>query len=344
MRRFCIFLLLILCKLEAYDTSFSDLAQVLYTENHREQGDWCDQFLAQVTGVVERYGRSVSFEELQKEGVDSDYLDAMAVEYCKKYSDAYIAIVWPTLDGSYEEMVYDILSKECLVAYQKEFTLKRHGPKTLMYAIPEKVPHIPNDFHCYFSPKKNSYPMRCFVVRAPSLACTVRAKRVLRDIVKLDPYCMHMNDTHDQALDLAYMLLNNNSLHFLNFHKPQRFENFNPLLELYSNFLTIQGIPKRDSCVDGSAVLSAYGIRDCALDFDFVTTRFGNFGNIHPLDHHNSAWEKLGLSIYDVIYNPKNFFYYKGHKFASLMKIRNFKALQGRANDLRDVSMIDKLN
>jgi|GEM_PF-7113554 hypothetical protein len=341
MKRALIILFFLLCHIEAYDTSFSEVIQETYAEYHQREGDWCDRLLAQVQSVVKKYGRSVSFEELQQEGIDPDYLDAMAVEYCKKYPDAYIAIIWPTLDATYEKMVYDILSKECLVAYQKTFTLKGHAPKALMQSIPEKVPHISFDFHCYFSREKSSYAMRCFVIRAPTHATTVRAKRTLRDIVKLDPYCMHISDTHDQVLDLAYMLLNNNSLHFLNFHQPQQFTNFNPLLDLYANFLTSREIPKKDVCVDGSSVLSAYGLRDCALDFDFLCTKFGDFGTIHPLDHHNLAWDKLGLPIEEVIYNPKNFFYYKGYKFASLMKIRNFKELQGRSNDLRDVALID---
>lgn len=324
-------------KLSAYDPSFSELIQEVYAEYHSEKGDWCDQLSDQIAG------RSLSFLELQQEGIDPDYLDAMAIEYCKKHSDAYIAIIWPTLDYSYENMIYEILSKECLVAYKKEFVLKKNAPKALIQSIPEKVPHIPKDFHCYFAPEKDQYPMMCFVIRAPQHETTVRTKRVLRDIVKLDPYCMHINDTHDQCLDLAYMLLSNNSIHFLNHREPQNFENFNSLVPLYIQFLQNRNIPLRDVCVDGSSVLSAYGIRDSSLDFDFLCTKFGDFGDIHPLDHHNSAWERLNISIPEVIYNPKNFFYYKGLKFASLMKIRSFKELQGRSNDIKDVSWIDEL-
>ena len=344
MTKVFIVLLFLICKIEAYDASFSEIIKETYTEYRQSKDDWCDRLSIQIHNIVEKYGKNVSFEELKQEGIDPDYLDAMALEYCKKYADAYIAIVWPTLDANYENMVYDILSQECLVAYKKTFTLERHAPKVLMESIPEKLPNIPFDFHCYFSPEKSTYEMRCFVIRAPDHASTVRAKRALRRIVKLDPYCMHINDTHDQALDLAYMLLNNNSLHFLNSLERQQFKNFNSLFDLYTNFIKNSEIPKEEVCVDGSAVLSAYGLRDCALDFDFLCTRVADFGNIHPLDHHNIAWERLGLSIEEVIYNPKNFFYYKGYKFASLLSIRNFKELQGRSNDLRDVALIDQMN
>ncbi len=343
MKKSWLFLLVILCKIEAYDPSFSDIIREVYAEYHQTEGDWCDLLSIQIQSIVAKKQRSVSFEELQKEGVDPEYLDAMAIEYCKKYEDAYIAIVWPTLDESYEEIVYDILSNECLVAYKKTFVLKHQARKPLMESIPEKRPHISFDLHCYFTPERKEYEMRCFVLRAPSQEATVRAKRVLRDLVKLNPYCMHVNDTHPQAMDLAYMLLNNNSLHYLNNHVPQQFETFSFLVGLYSEFLINRDIPEKDVCVDGSSILSAYGIRDSALDFDFLCTKFGDFGEIHPLDHHNSAWEKVGLPINDVIYNPKNFFYYKGYKFTSLMKLREFKSLQARPKDIVDVSMIDNL-
>src|SRR5258708_7195992 len=108
MKKIFVSLLLLLCRVEAYDTSFSEMIKELYAEYHQGEGDWCDQLKVQIQEIVERYGRNVTFEELQLEGIDPDYLDAMAVEYCKKYSDAYIATVWPTLDESYEKMVYDI--------------------------------------------------------------------------------------------------------------------------------------------------------------------------------------------------------------------------------------------
>lgn len=338
-----LFFLILFLKLTAYDTSFSEIIKEVYEEYHSEEGDWCDCLSAQIAAITQKKGRSVSSEELRQEGVDPDYLDAMAIEYCKKYPDAYIATIWPTMDYSYEKMIYQILSKECLVAFKKEFVLKKNGPMKLMRSIPEKVPHIPKDFHRYFAPGKEPYSMMCFVLRAANHDLTVRAKRTLRAIVKLDPYCMHINDTHDQCMDLAYMFLNNNTIHFLNHHEMRNFENFNSLIPLFYQFLTQRNLPAKDICVDGSCVLSAYGIRDSALDFDFLCTKFGDFGDIHPLDHHNSAWERLSIPMSEVIYNPKNFFYYRGLKFVSLPKIRTFKELQGRVNDRKDVSSIDQL-
>ncbi|MCF7852598.1 MAG: hypothetical protein K9M07_05095 [Simkaniaceae bacterium] len=336
-------ILIVICGvLEAYDTSFSEIFESLYEKNHTYKNDWCDQLKDQIAKITTNAGRSVSYLELKNAGVDEDCLDAMATAFCQKYQDAYIATVWPTMSYESEKMVYQVLSEYATVVYHKKFTLKNNGPRSLLNMIPEKVQWISKDFHRYFPAGKNEYALMCFVVRSPSQQCMILAKRKLRGIVKLDPYCMHINDTHPQCLDLAYALLNNNSIHFLNHQRTRNFRVFNSLMPRYIKFIKRKKIPLQDVCIDGSAVLSAYGLRDCALDFDFLCTKRGEFGRIHPLDHHNEAWEKLGYLINEVIYNPKKHFYFKGLKFVSLTEIRNFKFKQGRANDMQDVKNIDE--
>lgn len=343
MRRF--FLVLFSCFIWipcfAYDPEFSQVIEEVYAKYHQREGDWCDQLRDQIMQIGE--GRSLSFLELEQAGIDPDYLDAMALEYCKKHKDAFISIIWPTVDYSKEQLIYDILGEHSIVAYRKKFVLKNNGPLTVLEAIPEKAPTIQAHYSFYFSPHLEEYHLMCFVVRSPSAEEITISKRKIREVLNIYPFSIHVNDIHWQCLDLAHLLLNNNSIHFLNHHKRQNFVNFNALLPSYVDFLQENGINEWDSCVDGSSVLSAYGIRDCAVDFDFLNIKQGNFGDIFPLDHHNAAWTNLNLDIEDVIYNPKNFFYYKNVKFTSLPRIREFKAIQGREKDIKDVELIDEL-
>ncbi len=330
--------------LSAYQESFSTLVQDVYKTYHCRDGDWADQLKGTIERIESLYHRSVSYEELQREGVEEEELDAMALEYCKKYPDAYVVTIWPTIGYEYEGQVLDILKQHCTeVVYHKKFTLKNGGPLAYMRSIPEKVPHIPKDFYCYFEPGKKEYPMMCFIVRANGLADVVAAKKHFRKIVKLDPYCMHINDTQEQGLILARQILNNNSIHFLNHHKVATMETFTTLVPKYRRFIKRHRIPLEDICVDGSCVMSAYGIRDCAVDFDFICTKYGPFKNLWPLDHHNSAWDVLGLSINDVLYNPRCFFYYDDLKFISLPVLKMFKERQGRPKDHTDVQLIQKI-
>ena len=324
-----------------YDPDFSQVFDDVYIKYHRKEGDWCDQVKDQIMQLGQ--GRSLSFLELESAGIDEDYLDTMALEYCKKHEDTFIAIIWPTVDYSKEQLIYEILSEHSVVAYRKKFTLKNNGPLEVLKAIPEKAPTIQNHYSFYFPPQLEEYQLICFVVRSPSAEEVTISKKKVRQVLNLYPFSIHVNDIHWQCLDLAHLLLNNNSIHFLNHHKPQNFVNFNELLPSYATFLKQRKINEWDSCVDGSCVLSAYGIRDCAVDFDFLNINHHTFGEIFPLDHHNEAWTRLDLDIENVIYNPKNFFYYKNVKFTSLPVIREFKVHQGRERDIRDVEMIDEL-
>ncbi len=323
----------------AYDPNFGQVFADVYVKYHRQEGDWCDQVQEKMFQLGPE--KKLSFIELESAGIEEDYLDAIALEYCKKHSDAFIAIVWPTVDYSNEQLIYDILSEHSVVAYRKKFILKNNGPLKILQAIPEKAPTIQDHFSFYFPPGKEEYPLLCFVVRSPSAEEITISKKKVREVLQIYPFSIHVNDTHWQCLDLAYLLLNNNSIHFLNHHTPQNFENFNALLTSYVGFLKQKDIPEWDACVDGSSVLSAYGIRDCAVDFDFLHMTHSDLGSIFPLDHHNQAWTHLGLDPEEIIYNPKNFFYYRNLKFTSLPAMRTFKELQGRENDLRDVKLID---
>jgi len=324
----------------AYDPQFSRIIDSLHSKYHQREGDWVDQLKSQIAPQGEI--RDLSFIDLEKAGVDPDYLDALALEYCEQHKDCFISIVWPTVNYTHEKMIYDVLSEHGLVAYRKKFVLQNNGPLTVLEAIPEKAPTIKDHFSFYFPPELKEYPMMLFVLRSQSAEEITISKKKVREILNIYPFSIHVNDIHWQAMDLARLLLNNNSIHFLNHHKREDFKTFNSLLPSYVNFLKERQVNEWDSCVDGSSVLSAYGIRDCSVDFDFLNVKTENFGTIFPLDHHNIAWTQLGFDIKDIIYNPKNFFYFKNVKFVSLPATREFKAKQGRERDIADVALMDE--
>ncbi|HIP33336.1 MAG TPA: hypothetical protein EYG89_01060 [Bacteroidia bacterium] len=47
--------------------------------------------------------------------------------------------------------------------------------------------------------------------------------------------------------------------------------------------------------------------------------------------------------IHDIVYNPKNYFYYKSHKFISLKNIKEYKLERSESKDIKDLQMIDEL-
>ncbi len=318
---------------DGYDPSFSSVIEEVYAEHHAYPGDWCDELSNRIKEITEKKGSSATYLELKQEGIDEDYLDAMAIAYCKKHPDAYVAIIWPRMKYEHEALIFNILTKKCQVAYKKKFTLKNNGPAALMLEIPEKVPHVAKHFHQYFPRAMSEYPMICYVLRAPNHATTIKTKRNLRGIMDIKPYCIHINDTHKEGMDLAYLLLNNNSIHFLNHHKMQKEGQFEGLVKQYENLVKEKELREKDVCVSAEGVLTAYGVKKIPLDFISSTP-------CALKEEKNEEWSTLGLSIAETIYNPKNFFYFKNHKFAALPQVRSFKKLKKEKEDLTQIDSI----
>jgi hypothetical protein len=134
--------------------------------------------------------------------------------------------------------------------------------------------------------------------------------------------------------------LNQNGIEFLNFANPASTEVFDTHFSKYREWLESTGYDKEDFCVDSSAVLSAFGLRDCR-DLDFLY--HGNFINtgMEDVSCHNEEMKYYQDKKSDIIFNPENHFYYKGLKFASLDVIRRMKVFRNEEKDKKDVSLID---
>ena len=337
------YFLLLSLSLFAYDSTFSNIINKVYKKYHVTNGDWCDQIKNKITELSLNKGASLSYKELEEAGIDSDYLDAMALEYFIHNKDCYITVIWPTVDYNKENIILDILEKDAIVAYHKKFTVKGECPKDLLRMIPDKINSYQSNFRNYFPSGLKKYPMMCYLIRAKDLSTTRKIKLAVRALYNQKSFHMHIPDYRKEGLDMAQALLNNNSIHFLNHRKHKKFKKFKSLFPRYMKFIKKNNISNNDICIDGSCVLSVYGIRDAAVDLDFIHTKEFRYKNIFPLDHHNKPWKNCGYDINDIIYNPKNFFYFKGYKFVSLAKMNEFKKKCGRKNDLQDCKMMEKL-
>jgi len=120
-----------------------------------------------------------------------------------------------------------------------------------------------------------------------------------------------------------HLLLNENSRDFLEYRRQADFEHFECYLERFQKWVLSAGVEIRDFCIDGSAVLSAYGLRECK-DLDFLYGGLFIQTGIEALDchnfHHQKVREQMDLAYAkdDIVYDARNYFYYKGLKFCSL--------------------------
>jgi hypothetical protein len=140
---------------------------------------------------------------------------------------------------------------------------------------------------------------------------------------------------------VAEALLNDNSLHFLEHARPEPSGRLPEYLSSLAAWLAEAGQSAEDVCIGGSAVLAAYGLRE-GKDLDFVH-HFPLADDLPaPLGSHNEYIELYDTSVDELIYDPANFFYYRGFKFASPQIIARLKRVRGERKDKRDLRLMSR--
>jgi len=126
---------------------------------------------------------------------------------------------------------------------------------------------------------------------------------------------------------LCNIFLNENSLFFINHTKNM----------LLSDLLNGKALGEKENfAVTSSYVLEMFGIRK-AEDIDYIDD---GGGKIEGLGGHHGYFSPE--EIKELVYNPENYFRFKGIKFLTLDNVLKFKKSRGEGKDKRDVFLIEK--
>jgi hypothetical protein len=275
-------------------------------------------------------------------------LDAMALEFCRMLPNVAIAVKFPSAKrGNYK--VEQILSEHASVFYRKDVTLVQEGPVHLVRMLYERESWLGSWADNFDGARQKASrcfadagPARFFLLAFEDREELVRAKERVRKLFGKGKDSMHITDTGEEALRVAKLAFSNPSIRFTNMRSPREMPAFNRFLAEYRQELA--GVEDADDfCVDGSAVMAAYGIRDCA-DLDYISHDDQRL-NLAPgasISNHNDYvkfYEKKILD--DIVFDHSNHFYLDGMKFATLANLRNWKLSRGEEKDHADVALID---
>lgn len=153
---------------------------------------------------------------------------------------------------------------------------------------------------------------------------------------------IHGSDNFSDTITLAEVLLNKNSVHFMN---TAPIDSESRIFELIGGHRIFEDASNLQIpwCIDGSSVLEMYGMRK-ARDIDFVAleaenipNRIGNIG-----DNHNLEFYKYPVGLEDVILDPRLHFRYKGNKIMSLATLTFIKSSLLDVKAVKDLSLISK--
>lgn len=278
--------------------------------------------------------------------VPSEMLDIAATKFIEYADNVHVAFIWPTAqehDKEVEEVIPNIV-------YRKEMKLTPNGAHNLLSQIyyGEKwLGSIEDNFRgskgklveCF----KSFDPVRVIAFQADSLDKVLKIKDEVRDIFNVGKHSIHITDTKEEAIRVARVIFNDNSISFLNHAKPNKYVSTHKKIEKFKEFVIQNKLKFNDVVLDGGMVLSAYGLRESGdIDY-FVDDNEKLKYNDEELEYHDEELAYHDEDKLELIYNPKNYFYFNDLKFISFKQLYRMKKNRGEEKDINDCKMMEAL-
>ncbi len=278
-----------------------------------------------------------NYSFFRKRGLSEKFLEEMALRYSKiKGKNLYFCIFWGTsVNKINSNKIEKYLQKRNIVpVFDKQAKLTETGKKNTIIACYEG--------ENWLGERKKGYPgamkkvgncfrgdnrVRVYLLESKDIEEVRNLKEEIRDDLGLDKHALHISDTPEETERLCELFFNNNSLFLLN-NSRKAFLIDIPLEDRLRNI--------EDIAITSSFVLNLYGIRE-ARDVDYISEKGRS---ISGLNSHNKLFNKQ--EIKDLVYDPENYFIFKGIKFLTLEKVLEFKQKRGEPKDARDVKLIKK--
>ncbi len=273
--------------------------------------------------------------------VSIDILDIAATTFVKYAKNIYIALVWPVSEGHKQEVEHLIPN----IVYKKNVSLNYNGAHNLLsqvYIEEQWIGNVENRFKgverklvkC-FSYKDN---VKVIAFQEESIEEVLRIKKNIRDIFNIGKHSIHITDTKKEAVKLSEILFNENSIHFLNYAKPNNFISFHSEMTKAKNSVLMNKINKSNVVFNDDFVLAAYGIRSInkhKLLIGLYTEKI----NRSYLYSSDLFYEEKDV---DYVFDPSYYFYFNGVKFKSFKSVLRSKINSSKESDLSDVLLMNR--
>jgi len=282
-------------------------------------------------------------------GLDPEVSDSMALEFCRLSPNMVIAVVFPVANGKDDE-VQNILKEYGQIAYEKQVVFLELGRHNLIRQLYRNESWLgadgditPGLRHHVEQRFLNDRPVKFYFLVCRDISKIKEAKARVRALFDLQNDSIHINDTHEETLRIAEQILTLNSLHFLNHAQPWLSKNFLSMFAEYQQEIKKQNLDKDNLCIDSGSVLAAYGLRDTNdLDYLHLGDEMALAMN-SKISAHNAELVYHAAPLGDLLFDPRNYFYYDGMKFISLPTLRRMKEKRNESKDVKDLLLIDSL-
>lgn len=279
------------------------------------------------------------------------YIDYLVAEYCKFKNNVYFACVWPRAKGDMQMgNTTALLNQGSKVLYSKKIKFSYDGLRNLIIQIylgEDWIGNFSDNFsgalnkvdECYDS---ENY-LSIYILESSSFDNILRLKSKVREIFNVGNHSIHITDNQKETIQLAHILLNSNSIDFLNQGKPDHYPEFNRKLESFKKKLIAHNFSLDQFVIDSSSTLGLYGLRD-VNDIDFMTvSREYEVIEDDVISNHHRYIHFYETTIDDLVMNPDNYFIYNDMKFVTLETLRKFKKNRNEEKDQLDIKLIDSI-
>ena len=290
------------------------------------------------------------YDMFNRLGLDINYSDRTAIEYAKLKNNTHMVFIFPSAKGRMNEVV-NILNRYGHIIYGRKVSINETGSFNLMrelYLGEDLAGNFQNNFFGFRHKQSLCYPSyeptSGYLVEFDSLESSVNAKDEIRSLYNIGKHSTHINDTHEETIRLSKLIFNKNSVHHLNNTKTADYKVFDKCLVEFKHIIESMGLDIDDYCIGGSSPLSAYGLRE-GNDLDYLHSNPTEIKDSADLIHSHNDYGvgRYHLGRDEIIYNPENYFYHRGIKFASLGVVKALKEKRGEPKDKVDVNLINSV-
>lgn len=274
----------------------------------------------------------------ERQGVSNELIDIFVQQYIKISKNVVCINIWPSAQGHDEELE-TLIGRYFEVVYKKNVQLNENGAFYYLIQIYKEYSWAQNDTNGFSEVYRkllpcfpNFSPIRTMFVDKKSDIDLVKVKTEMRSLFNLGKHSLHITDNQIETIEMANIVLNDNSINFINQANPLLFKNtflqVKEVVEKYKNNLNV--------IFTGSMVLALYGIRE-ANDIDYLTYEKNDECS------HNYLIKKYQISLNDLLFNEKYRFYFFNCPFVTLDVIKKFKKNRNEGKDKDDLILIEKV-
>jgi hypothetical protein len=287
------------------------------------------------------------FKYFFNRNVSLNILDLVVNKFIE-YSNhnTHIAFLWPSGKGE-KNKVESFFSN---IVYKKEIRLYPNGAFNLLIELYKHMDWVGSKENGFRGAKQKL--IECFpsfesftvlVFQSESIEAVREIKEKVRQVYEIGFSSIHITDTKEEAIRISKLIFNENGIHFLNYAKPHRYNILSNKLDEFQEFLRSNNCSTDDIVLDGSTVLSQYGLRKND-DIDYLIFDNNNIQIKNSnYDTHDSQLKYHKQIKEDLIYNPKYFFQFNNLKFVSFNQTYLMKKNRNEDKDITDCGLMNSL-